>query len=215
LDGFARFVRTVSDAASPGGTGVPPVSDPQRFSDEMGHRRPVDAPFLAWRTRTASVPRQDPPPDAPLDVLAWSAVTNRDIDIDVALARHAPPAGGFGALVDQGALKTIEVWTETELSALHALFWIALRKSDARLGARVLDAARWHIAHMQPDNATNHPWSAHVFALVDVIDDAREAGLYAQTLVHNCQTQLGRPDRFSALILLDCADGIDALTGRQ
>jgi len=181
----------------------------------MGHRRPVDAPFLAWRTQSHPTPLPTPPPDAPLDVLLWSAVTNRDIDIDAALARNAPPAGGFGALVDQGAHKTIEVWTETELSSLHALFWLALRDGDTTLGARVLDAARWLIAHMQPDNATNHPWSAHVFALVDVLDDAREAGLYAQTLVHNCQTQLGRPDRFSALILLDGADGIDALTGRR
>ena len=187
----------------------PPPAPAEGFSDEMGHRRPVDAPFLAWRSGRPVGPR--PTGGMPLDVALWRIAAGEAGDVRAILAGAAPGPGGFGALLDQGSVRTIEVWTETELSALHALCWIALRTGDAALAARTLDAARWHVAHMQPDNATNHPWGAHIFALLDVLDDRREPGLYAQTLIHNCQVHLGRPDRLSTVILLDCADAIDAL----
>jgi len=206
---FAGLVRTIAGAAA---TQPPPPA--AGFSDEMGHRRPVDGPFLGWRNRaTAAKPMPPVAPDAPLDVALWSHLAGATIDLDGALAAHRPKPGGFGALMDQSAVKAIEVWTEIELSSLHALWWIAVRDADARIAQRVVDAARWHIAHMQPDNATNHPWSAHVFAMVDAIDDSREAGLYAQALVHNCQMTLGRPDRLSAQVLIDCAEAVDAAIG--
>jgi hypothetical protein len=204
LAAFGAVLRTV---AGPMPTDPPP---PEGFSDEMGHRRPVDRPFLAWRSRTPH-PHPPGPPDAPLDVALWSAVAGHPVDVDAVLARHRPPPGAFGALLDQTAVRTIEVWTETELSALHALSWLALRDGSDTIARTVLAAARWHVDHMQPDNATNHPWCAHVFALLDALDDRREAGLYAQTLVHNCQTALGRPDRLSTQILLDAADALEAL----
>lgn len=184
--------------------------DPAGFSDEMGHRRPVDAPFLAWRSRRKPTKCERPA----LDVRAWRAVASEPVDlgeIRAALEAHRPGPGGFGALSEQSSHQTIEVWSETELSTLHALWWAWARTGDGEMGRAVAEAARWHIAHLQPDNATNHPWAAHVFAALDACDGVREAGLYAQTLVHNCQTALGRPDRLSVQILADAAEAVEQM----
>jgi hypothetical protein len=97
--------------------------------------------------------------------------------------------------------KPIEVWTEIELSALHAL-WTWRRDEPVR--QRCLSAAAWLLENVQPDNATQHPWAVHVFAVLGVDETfaARaEADQYAQTLLHACMVRTGRADRFSALVL--------------
>ncbi len=117
---------------------------------------------------------------------------------------------GEGPLFAQDACRAIEVWTETELSALHALWRharIATGEAAAALSARISRAVFWHLEHTQPDNATNHPWAAHVFLL----HGSPESRHFAETLVSNCMVLNGRPDALSAWILLDAADAIDGL----
>lgn len=97
----------------------------------------------------------------------------------------------------------IETTTETELSALHALSHHARRDPSGRLAERCLDAARWHVDELQPDNGTNHPWAVHVF--LALAEDDSTARLHAESLVHNALVSSGRPDRFSACLLLDSA----------
>jgi hypothetical protein len=104
----------------------------------------------------------------------------------------------------------IEATTETELSALHALSHHASVTGPvaaATLGERVLDAARWHVDTLQPDNGTNHPWAVHVFLGLASADESYAAGatLHAEGLLHNALVRAGRPDRFSACVLLDSA----------
>ena len=73
---------------------------------------------------------------------------------------------------------------------------------------RVRLAVIWHLEHIQPDNATNHPWAVHLFAAAGCevgAPHASEADLFAQTLAHNALVSMGRPDRISAHILADAA----------
>ncbi len=108
----------------------------------------------------------------------------------------------------QGSHRAIEVWTETELASLHALWWLAgLHQQDA-WRERALRAARWHLIHLQPDNATNRPWAIHLFAHLATHECDAEAAAYAQTLLHNCQVHRGGPDEISSLILIDAAEAL-------
>lgn len=173
-----------------------------RFADELGHRRAVDPFLLAWRGR----PDAQAPAPSPADVseaCLWSALTTGE-DPSALLpdrpTRHAP-------LFAQPEDVVIEVWTETELASLHALWWHA-RKDDG-LSALVADVASWHIEMLQPDNATNHPWGIHVFLTMHAQHNTPGAELYAQTLLHNCMVTMGRPDRFSAHVLADAADALE------
>jgi len=117
---------------------------------------------------------------------------------------------GAGPLFRQDACRAIEVWTETELSALHALWRharTATGEAAAALSARIGRAVSWHLEYTQPDNATNHPWAAQVFLL----HGPPESRHFAETLVSNCMVLHGRPDALSAWILLDAAEALDAL----
>jgi hypothetical protein len=177
--------------------------------------------FAAWRRvadgehtppsaeRWASTPSDEPA----LDDALWLALAGAPLDVGGALERGRPAPGGFGALVEQGLFKTIEVWTETELSALQALWRLGLARDDAALTTRAHDAARWCLDHLQPDNGTNRPWGAAVFAHLESIDGGGAAGLYAETLVQNCVAMNGAPDGLSAAILIDGAEGLRALVG--
>ncbi len=192
---------------------VPDLTDDARpFADEFGHRRPVDRPFIAWLTEAdhptdtlGALVHADSP-----DVALWAVLaTVQPVPAPVlALHRRTDWRSNFdaGSLFPQrnesGPI-AIEVWTEVELSSLHALAWLAGR--DPSLRPLVRDTARWHIENLQPDNATNHPWAVHVFAAIGVLDANPDASMYAQTLLHNCQVSQGRPDAFSALILRDSA----------
>ncbi|MBZ0171155.1 MAG: hypothetical protein K8E66_02125, partial [Phycisphaerales bacterium] len=56
---------------------------------------------------------------------------------------------------------------------------------------------------------TNHPWAVHVFLRLSLAESDRAASdaarLHAETLLHNALVSSGRPDRFSACLLLDAA----------
>ena len=93
----------------------------------------------------------------------------------------------------------IELWTERELTIVHASWlldgWTSIAESSAR----------WLVREIQPDNATNLPWAVHVFASLAIEDGSHEARMYAETLLHNCLVSRGRPHELSALIVLDAA----------
>ncbi|MCW5765088.1 MAG: hypothetical protein KIT68_03820 [Phycisphaeraceae bacterium] len=185
---------------------LPPLSASTiaAFRDDSGHARPADPWFLAHRARRcgvalspASIPQ--PPPDAPPDVALWAAI-----------ALDLPPPIAFderGPLFAQGDT-ALEVYTESLLSAMHALHWLARRDRDGRLLARNWLAARWFAEHLQPDNATNHPWAVHVFFAAAWHGVSSACRPLAETLLHNCQVALGRPDRLSAHILADAAEAL-------
>lgn len=159
------------------------------FADEFGHRRPVDPPLLAWVL--GLTPWREPAPGR-IDAVLWHALTvSRPV---------VEPLGGEGPISPGSRHEGIEVWTEIELGALQALWWHARRMPEMR--GRAISLARWIMAELQPDNATNRPWALAVFAELSESGDT-EARLYADTLMHNCQVTLGRPDSFSTLILVD------------
>src|SRR5690606_29098807 len=180
------------------------LSPDAAFADELGHRRGVDAPFLAWRRLAAgdaTVAPVAPAPGESPDIAFWRAVVDRSVNIDRLAA--APSGGDPAPIIPPGSIGAIEVWTEAELCSLHALWRIARLRGRGDLLARCLDAARWHVEHLQPDNATNHPWAIHVFVIAAHRLGGYEHELHAQTMLHNCQITLGRPDALSAHILLD------------
>lgn len=119
-------------------------------------------------------------------------------------------SGHDGPLDPAMQAQGIEAWTECELSALHALWSIARIRKVARLRERAKSAARWLMRDMQPDNATNRPWAAHVFLGLSR-EEGDDAGLYARTLIHNALIPDGVPERFSACILLHAAAELECL----
>jgi hypothetical protein len=103
------------------------------------------------------------------------------------------------------------VWTERELSCLHALDRLRFARPNlaADIEPVLAAALAWHIDNLQPDNATNHPWAVHVFLLAALERDEYAAQLYAEALLHNCQVSMGRADAFSAHVLLDAAEALE------
>ncbi len=177
------------------------------------------APFLHWRIRRAGLrlpQSEETPPDRPAfgwDAALWRACAGDPTaaqvildEISVSSPDRCP--ADAGALLPQGLHRAIEVWTETELASLHALWWLARLRDHEAWRERVLRAARWHLIHLQPDNATNRPWAIHLFAHLASHDGDAEAAMYAQTLLHNCQVHRGRPDEISSLILIDAAEAL-------
>lgn len=182
LERWETHLRSLADQRVPG----PPLGAP--------------AGFLAWIGAHAAPPAPDPPA---LDDALWWALTAPAIDP----FEHVDAAAS-AALFPQSSSQTIEVWTERELSGLHALWRLAQTRPEQReaAAARARAGARWHVEHTQPDNATNRPWAAGLFLILAREDDDHTARLYAETLIHNCQTTHGVPDALSGLILRDAAD---------
>jgi hypothetical protein len=210
------------------------------FSDDFGHTREVDKAFVVWcrasepaRTKphdsTANpgtskfhVEHNPPPRTAvteharaeAVDAALWRALALQSnaahVDHLLAQARDANrTTWDSGALIPQGTT-ALEVWTETDLCCLHALWWLARNHARADWAKLANDAATWHLENVQPDNATAHPWALHLFALRDIASPNGDgaARLHAEMMMHNCQVSLGRADKLSALILLDAARGI-------
>lgn len=138
----------------------------------------------------------------------WGALSHptRSLPADLAdrLSRWArAESADFEALVPRAERSAIEVWTDAGLSALHSVTWIAALDHRPELSVQAERTARWLIEHIQPDNATNHPWAAHLFIVLAERDGNDDARLYAETLIHNCRVSRGVPDPLSAHILAD------------
>lgn len=185
--------------------------DPATFRDETGARRPVDPVFVAWAVRDRG---GDPPsvegakaaagPEA-LEVRWWRAVSSPGEPVvpDLPVARGPIPGINPGV---------VETFTEAHLACVHAAVWLGLHRRDERWLAGAARVVEWLIDEVQPDNATNRPWGVHAFVLLSgrLPEHARRAAdAYAQTLLHNCQVYVGRPDVVSALILHDAAEAIE------
>ncbi len=194
-----------SDPVSPGADPDQRLAFVREFRDEMSARPSVVTPFLADLLGVS--PGAEPPNQCTDDAIWWR------------LCSGEPDSSGLvrpgaGALLhapdDQTA---IEVRTERELCALHALSEIACRRCDASLAERCAAAARWHLRELQPDNATNHPWAIQVFIRLACASPETSVGaaasVHAQTQLHSCQVALGRPDRLSACILLHAARSLE------
>ena len=162
------------------------------FADEYGHRRAADTPFLA-ATLGLERPGDPAAPDAGgLDVRMWHAAGGAPMPA-------CRPSGSLGDPGDVG----IEAWTETELAALHGLLFIAARDRDRGRLLRCRAAATWHVAELQPDNATARPWAIHAFVDLACATDDGAAQVHAETMLSACQIALGHPDRLAAMILRD------------
>lgn len=137
------------------------------------------------------------------ELALWRAVHDASFDLRPVLTRSDVGASD-GPLIAQGRYRTLETWTESELSALHALGRVV--GSGRHEWAERLDRARsWHLEHTQPDNATNRPWALHVF----VQGGDLESALYAQTLLHNAQVAGPTLEPLARVIMLDAANELE------
>ncbi len=176
----------------------------------LARPRWIGGPLLAWRwfrSQESLLPEVSPQERAESVRMArddaalwWTLMDPQGGPVD----RWVDP-GGSGPLFKQDLYQTIEVWTETELSALHAL-WHHARAGMRELDRRLSSAVAWHLECTQPDNATNHPWGVHVFLL----HCTPESQHFAETLVSNCMVLNGKPDPLSAWILLDAAESLES-----
>ena len=204
--------------SGPGGPATVGAMPLHTLSDWMAHLRAVAEPVATQppprgglvgpafaAVASGADPGPMPSPVPPADAGLWWALVDRNVDVDALLEDPGPNQGSLWPL---HRFSGLEVWTETELCGLHAL-WCLARERRRDDWARRVDAVRdWHLVHTQPDNATNRPWALHVFLLA--AQDSPEARAYAETLLHNAMvTTGGRPDLLSAWILLDSARRIE------
>lgn len=194
-------LRALAEPVLGGGPPLKPVDDVpawiEGFRDDHGYRHPQHAAFLAMLLGSS----EGVPAGRDLDARLWHGAATGQTGAAASLVDQTGPL----APIDQGV---IEVWTETELSGLQALRALARRTGRDELAARALDAAAWHVDNTQPDNATNRPWGVNVFVELAHRTGSVEAEMYVQTLVHNTLHPRGRPERFSAFILLEASRGL-------
>ncbi len=174
------------------------------FVDDAGHRRVVDPPLLAWVLRA---PLWDIPNPARSDVALWATLAREAGDPLASITTQTGP------VAPQAREHGIEVWTEIELASLQALWWHARRDPSPAILDRARSLALWLMAEIQPDNGTNRPWAVATFAELAAGGDG-DAAMYADTLLHNCQVSLGKPDLLSTVILHDAANYLRQITDR-
>ena len=123
----------------------------------------------------------------------------------------SPDEASIGPMLRPRDDLAIEVWTECELSVMHAAWRLALDaegdpEARRRLTARLRRAVEWHLEHTQPDNATSRPWAIHVFLELGHPDV--EAIDYAANMLHAAESARmsgGGDDRLRGWILDDAA----------
>ncbi|MEM7756012.1 MAG: hypothetical protein AAF297_10295 [Planctomycetota bacterium] len=166
------------------------------FSDERRNRRSVDGLILGRLLDVREPDRGARDGDVGFDARLFASLVDGDERVPRSCVESSGPMVPFDP--DVG----IERWTQTELGALHAMGVWASRGVGA---GRVMDAARWHVEELQPDNATNHAWALHVFVELGLSGEG-DGLLHAQTLMHNAMVAGGgAPDVFSSVLLLDAA----------
>ncbi|MFG0251476.1 MAG: hypothetical protein ACF8NJ_01220 [Phycisphaerales bacterium JB038] len=214
---LAQWSAHLHQLAAPASATTLSLDEVRAFRDDRGHHRASDLPFLAQRFGYEVGPA---PAAAAHDVALWWALHDDGIDVDRIIDREAQPQslhrhegavrGGAGGLFRQDLFQTIEVWTEADLSGLHALYHLAQRRGRPDWRRRLFEVARWHLLEVQPDNGTNHPWAVHVFLILAQEESDPQAQLHAETLLSNSLVTFGEPDAFSKHILADAARTLDA-----
>ncbi len=152
-------------------------------------------------------------PDDPGEIALWWARSDPRVDVDAVMdaadpSRRTPEPGlasSGGSLLPRDGRRAIEVWTDADLAAMHALWWLARDRGRADWAARLDEVRRWHLANTQPDNATNRPWAIHVFLLAGSPEDEH----YAQTLLHNAMAMEAEPTPLGRVLLHDAADALE------
>jgi len=71
-----------------------------------------------------------------------------------------------------------EPWWQNEMLILHALHSFALLTDDEASLMKTLACADFHLREIQPDHATNEPWSIHAYA------NHPDGRVTAETLLH-------------------------------
>ena len=115
---------------------------------------------------------------------------------------------GTGALVysDLADAGSVEVATEAELCALHALW---RHRDIPGVRTRCLSTAAWHVDELDPSNATGLPWAAHVFVELAREGTSPGALYHAEQLVHSSFITLGRPGIRAACLMVDAAKELE------
>jgi len=172
------------------------------FRDEFGSRQATDGAILS---RVLGVKYLGTGVEGgDVDNQLWEAVHDMGSDWTAYLSES-------DGLVDPKAY-AIEHRTQIELCALHALWILGGAQNDRSVLDRIDGLIDWHTRELQPDNGINRPWGLHAFVARSVEAEDPEtrfnAMLHAQTLANNCCITLGRPDRLSAVILLDSANAL-------
>lgn len=203
LSALARpvLIGTPWEAVLGGGPGSDPAGLVGSFCDELGHRRAVDRFVLG---RLVGYEPEAPEAGSSVDVRLWASACDGRGGVLGVIDRS-----GDGPLIALDAQLGIELWTQRELASLHALWWIARRHGD--WVDRLDRSLCWHVRSIQPDNATGHPWAVCAFIDLWWRTGDRDALLHAQQLVHTTLVARGAPDRFSALLLIDAARGLDLI----
>lgn len=186
------------------------ISDPREtFADELGHQRQIDAYLLAALANQSVVIPDDVSQTG--DVALWRLAISDEGQPESILQND-----GSASLLRHTTGTVIEVFTESELAGLHALWTVARRRGRNDLSARCLSAAAWHLDELQPDNATHLPWAIHVFVILALTSGRADAMLDAETRLHNALTGAGggRPDTRSAMILEHAARELDHFASR-
>ncbi|MCP4836212.1 MAG: hypothetical protein GY895_15770 [Phycisphaera sp.] len=111
----------------------------------------------------------------------------------------------------------IEVWTECELSVIHAAWRIVIAAPESEITSsireRIRSAITWHLDRTQPDNATTHPWGVH--AVLELGTPWAESSDYAASMIHAVEAAghaADQQDPLSTWILLDAAAGLESST---
>ena len=106
---------------------------------------------------------------------------------------HAPADAWLRTMIDLLAPTALvftsndnpEPWWQAEMIILHALHSFALRSRDRSLMDKTLACADFHLREIQPDHATNEPWSIHAYA------SHADGNVTAETLWHAAYIQHG------------------------
>lgn len=186
---FRQVARTSgSSAEAPGApVGAPPIKP---FSDE-------DPSIKAW-------------------VIAGDPTEPRAIDRFSAMLGAVQGDGPAPMLAPRDDL-AIEVWTECELSVIHAAWRIVIAAPESETATsireRIRSAITWHLDRTQPDNATTHPWGVH--AVLELGTPWAESSDYAASMIHAVEAAghaADQQDPLSTWILLDAAAGLESST---
>jgi len=199
-DDRSAWVKRLRSAAESTLGKYPRIPQPGEFRDERRNRLAVDdALFASLRSDTR---RGEAATSKEGDVRLWCGAPVDAIVLPCEGSRMGTEGEGrplLGDWTNQPADQPfvgMEVWGERELCALHAL-WARARSASpedrSRWCRRGYLACRWLLANLQPDNATNYPWSIHVWVLVSEPGTHEwgsqnlgpEARVYAETLLHN------------------------------
>ncbi len=199
------------DAGAAAGSGAGPGT---AAPSDAGDAR--DAPDAQDAQDIATAPAELAPADG--ERALWWARADRGVDVDAVLAAADPaarppdvgPAASNGSLLPRDRYRAIEVWTDADLAAMHALWWLARDRGRADWAARLDEVRAWHLANTQPDNATNRPWAIHVFLLAGSPEDEH----YAQTLLHNALAMDAEPTPLGRVLLHDAANALELALAR-